>query len=281
MNTIENMTYDEERSLYNLKDTKVIKCLFSGPKDGESVLQEARNIEVVDSVFALRYPMWHVEKFILKDSSMNELSRAPIWYSHEGVIDSVKINSVKTLRECSNIVVKKSIIDSIEFGWKCNNIAIEDSKINSEYILFDSKNISINNLEFTGKYSFQYIENLVITNSNLNTKDAFWHSKNVVVKNTVLKGEYLGWFSENLTLENCKIIGTQPLCYCKNLKLVNCEMIDTDLAFEYSEVDAIIKGEILSVKNPKSGRIEADSIKEIVRENSIMNDTCQIILKNK
>lgn len=47
-------------------------------------------------------------------------------------------------------------------------------------------------------------------------------------------------YSDGLTLIRCKIIGTQPLCYCKNLKLVDCEMVDTDLAFEKSEVDAVI-----------------------------------------
>ena len=54
------------------------------------------------------------------------------------------------------------------------------------------------------------------------------------------------------------------MCYCKNLKLLDCEMIDTDLAFEYSDVEASIKGSIVSVKNPKSGTIMADDIKEII-----------------
>ena len=36
------------------------------------------------------------------------------------------------------------------------------------------------------------------------------------------------------------------------------------LAFEYSDVEASIKGSIVSVKNPKSGTIIADEIKEII-----------------
>ena len=124
------------------------------------------------------------------------------------------------------------------------------------------------------------MENLTIDNSNLDTKDAFLHIKNVVVKNSLVKGEYLGWFSDGLTLINCKIIGTQPLCYCKNLKLINCTMEETDLSFEYSDVEADIKGNIMSIKNPKSGRIIADSIGEIIKEDSIMEDTCDIIIRN-
>ena len=98
----------------------------------------------------------------------------------------------------------------------------------------------------------------------LDTKDAFWHSKNVTVRNSVVKGEYLAWYSENLTLENCKIIGTQPLCYCKNLRLVDCETEGCDFSFEYSDAEVTVLGNILSVKNPKSGRIIADSIGEII-----------------
>lgn len=279
MKTIENKTYDEERSLYNLKDTKVSNCTFAGKKDGESVLKEARDVIVDGCNFSLRYPMWHVQKYELLNSKLDELSRAPIWYSNNGIIDNTNIESVKALRECTNTTVKNSKIDSREFGWKCNNIRIENSCINSEYIFFDSKNIEIKNLKFTGKYSFQYMENLLIEDSELDTKDAFWHSKNVTVKNSVVKGEYLAWFSENLTLDNCKIIGTQPLCYCKNLKLIDCEMIDTDLSFEYSDVDATIIGNIVSIKNPKSGKITVDSVGEIITEDSIMENNCQIIVK--
>jgi hypothetical protein len=130
-----------------------------------------------------------------------------------------------------------------------------------------------------GKYSFQYMENLTITNSMLDTKDAFWHSKNVTVKDSIVKGEYLAWFSEDLTLINCHIQGTQPLCYCKNLKLINCTMDDADLAFEYSEVEADVKGHIISVKNPKEGSITADSVGEIIMEDAVMECNGKVIIR--
>ena len=53
-------------------------------------------------------------------------------------------------------------------------------------------------------------------------------------------------------------------------------MEGTDLSFEYSEVEATVKGNILSVKNPASGYIKADSIGEIILENSVMETTCRI-----
>lgn len=115
-----------------------------------------------------------------------------------------------------------------------------------------------------------------IENSSFDTKDAFWHSKNVTVKNSTIKGQYLAWYSDGLTLINCKIIGTQPLCYCKNLKLINCTMESTDLAFEYSDVNATIKGNVDSVKNPKSGQIIADKIGDIILEDSVIKTNCKI-----
>lgn len=278
---VSNQIFDEERSLCNIKNTEVVNCRFEGPADGESVLKEGRNYIVKDCSFSLRYPMWHAKRFELLNSEMDDKTRAPLWYSNNGKIENCRINGIKCLRECKNIKINCCHIVSSEFGWRCKNVNINDSTIDSMYFLFETKNVEINRLKMSGKYSFQYMKNLRITNSELDTKDAFWHSKNILVENSVVKGEYLGWFSENLTLVNCKIIGTQPLCYCKNLKLINCEMEDTDLAFEYSDVDADIKGHIISVKNPKSGVITADSVGEIIREEAIMPCHGEVFIRQK
>lgn len=278
---IKDKIFDEERSLYNLKDTEVLKCKFEGPADGESVLKECRNINVTECSFSLRYPIWHAQNFSLKNSTMDDKTRAPLWYAVKGIIDGCKINGVKCLRECQDISVNNCEIDSPEFGWRCNELYISNSTINSVYFLFECKNVHINNLKMSGKYSFQYTENLHLKNCVLDTKDAFWHGKNIVVEDSVVKGEYLGWFSENLTFINCKIIGTQPLCYCKNLKLINCTTEDTDLSFEYSDVDADIKGHIISVKNPKSGTVTVDSIDEIIMEDAVTECIGQVRLRDK
>jgi hypothetical protein len=275
----ENKTYGEERALYGLMDSKVIGCRFDGEEDGESALKECRDITVNNCEFSLRYPLWHAERFSLANSSMDTGARAPIWYCSEGKIKNCSIDGTKFLRECHNISVTETIVNSDEFGWKCESLDISDSEINSAYCLFDSKNVSINNLRMTGKYSFQYIDGLTIRDSYLDTKDAFWHSKNITVENTTLKGEYLAWFSEGLTLKNCHIIGTQPFCYCKDLKLIDCTMEGTDLSFEYSDVEADVIGHIDSVKNIRSGYVRADSIGEIINEDSVIESNCEIIVK--
>ena len=271
--------FDAERALYHLQNTDVIDCRFAGPADGESVLKEARDIKVENCDFSLRYPLWHVEKFRLHDSRMDELTRAAIWYSRDGVITDSDLRGIKALRECENIRIRNCTIDSEEFSWKSRGITVTDSNLRAQYLFLDSRDVTLERVEMWGKYSFQYMEDLTIRNSVLDTKDAFWHSKNVTVENSVVKGEYLGWFSEGLTLVNCKIQGTQPLCYCKNLHLVDCTMVDTDLAFEYSDVQASIRGYVESIKNPRSGEILVDSVGQVIQGDAVMECTGKVILR--
>ena len=271
--------FDEERALYNLTDAEVTDCVFAGPADGESVLKEARNVRLENCSFSLRYPLWHVDKFRLHDSKMDELTRAPIWYSKNGLITDSDIHGTKAIRECENIQIKDCTITSEEFGWKSQGITVTDSTLSAQYLFLDSRDVTLDKVKMSGKYSFQYMENLTIRNSILDTKDAFWHSKNVTVENCLVKGEYLGWFSEGLTLKNCKIVGTQPLCYCKDLQLVDCVMEQTDLAFEYSDVEATIISHVDSIKNPRSGNILVDSVGEVILEGAVMDCTGKVTIR--
>ena len=275
----ENEKHGEERAYYGAKDSLFIAPVFDGEEDGESALKECSEIEVRNGVFNLRYPLWHCEEVLLDTCVLSETCRAPIWYTTDLNAHNLTVKGVKCLRECSDVVIRNSDIDSEEFGWKCSDVLLADVKLNSVYAFFASSDVRINNLTFTGKYSFQYVENAEISNSVLNTKDAFWHSKNVTVKDSVIEGEYLGWYSEGLTLINCTIKGTQPLCYCRKLNLVNCKMIDTDLSFEYSDVNADIDGSVLSVKNPLSGTIKASSYGQVILEGSVKKLSAKILTK--
>lgn len=277
MKEVKNRKFDEERALYAIENTAVINCRFEGPADGESAFKETKDIVVKDSYFALRYPFWHTKRAILDTVEMTDTCRAALWYDNDITIRNSTMHGIKALRECDHVLIEDSQMVSPEFGWLCRNIKIKDTELTAEYSFFYSKDMELDNFTLHGKYSFQYVENLVIRNSNLDIKDAFWHSKNVTVYDSVVKGEYLAWYSENLRLVRCKIIGTQPLCYAKGLILEDCEMIDTDLSFEYSDVQATIKGNIVSVKNPTIGYIKADSIGEvIIDENCEKGADCKI-----
>ena len=56
-------------------------------------------------------------------------------------------------------------------------------------------------------------------------------------------------------------------------------MEGTDLSFEYSDVEADIAGNVMSVKNPKSGRIILDSVDEVIMEDAAMECRGEVILR--
>lgn len=274
-----NMTFDEERALYNLHNARIENCLFDGPADGESALKECSDLQIINCDFRLRYPMWHLNGAEISGCTMTDTCRAALWYDNSLKIKNSELGGIKALRECDNTYIEKCKINSTEFGWICRGTEIRDTELISEYPFFNCRNLKIDGLKMKGKYSFQYTENVEITNSYLDTKDAFWHGKNITVTDSVVKGEYLAWYSENLKFVRCEIIGTQPLCYAKNLVLEDCTMIDCDLSFERSEVNAKINGIVTSVKDPISGRIEADSIGEIILDDYMDKSTCEIVTR--
>lgn len=264
----------------------VRSCSFDGPADGESAFKEGKNIKAADCFFNLRYPFWHDQGLTITDSEMTEACRAALWYSNQVEIADTKLHGIKALRECSDVAIRNCDIISPEFGWSVRGIRMEDTRAVSEYFMMRSENLTFRNVDFKGKYSFQYIKNASFENCVFDTKDAFWHGENITVRDSVIKGEYLAWYSNGLKLVHCKIMGIQPFCYCKNLKLIDCEMIHTDLAFEKSQVEAVITTKVDSIKNPLSGRIRVPELGELIMDdqeakgevliNGYKTDSCKL-----
>ena len=60
--------------------------------------------------------------------------------------------------------------------------------------------------------------------------------------------------------------------------LEDCTTEGCDLSFEKSALDATVIGDIMSVKNPKSGRITVSSVGEIISEEGRERRTELVIL---
>ena len=166
-----------------------------------------------------------------------------------------------------------------ETFWSCDGIDIENVEAHeADYIFMHCSNIKVRNLKLFGNYSFQHTKNVEIHDSDLQSKDSFWETENVTVYDSFINGEYLGWHSKNLRLVRCRIGGTQPLCYIDNLVLEDCTFEpDADLAFEYSSVQATVKGHVVSIKNPRSGSIRVESCGELIRDaNAKAPDDCVV-----
>ena len=268
---IQNIQTGQERAFYGSKNVHFKNITIDGIEQGESAFKECRNITLEETNIVLKYCVWHCHNITLYKTVIDVNSRASIWYCENIEIINCKLNGVKACRNCSNLTLKDCIINSDDFGWKAEGVKIINCKISGVTPLLDSSNVTVDGAEFTAKYIFQYSDNIKMTNTTIDTKDCFWHAKNVYCKNVKFVGEYLAWYSENCVFENCEINSIQPLCYCKKLKLINCTMPNCNLAFEYSDVDADIKGHIDSIRNVLSGKIVVDSLGEYVQDEHVLD----------
>lgn len=89
-----NQTFEEERALYGVHGVKVTDCVFDGPADGESALKETTDITAERCHFNLRYPFWHTEGAVVRDSTMTENCRAALWYGKNIIMESCTMNGL-------------------------------------------------------------------------------------------------------------------------------------------------------------------------------------------
>ena len=240
---------------------------------GESALKCCSDIEAVRCIFEGKYPFWHVDGFRIEDCVFTPGARAALWYSRNLVMENTVVEAPKMFREMDNLALSNvRIPDAQETFWHCRSVSLRDVEVsNADYLFMHSSDIDIENYRHSGNYSFQYCRDVVIRNARIDSKDAFWNTENVTVYDSELTGEYLGWHSRNLRLVRCRISGTQPLCYCENLVMDDCIMADdADLAFEDSVMHAVVKSNIMSVKNPRSGSIKAFSIGELILDSNVL-----------
>ena len=253
-----------ERALFQGADLKIYDTIFD---DGESPLKESHNIELRNSMFKWKYPLWYSDSISVKDCTWFDMARAGVWYTNHMVVEDCAIEAPKNFRRCEDLTLSHvSIPNAEETLWNCQDIEINNASIKGDYFGFNSKNFKGTNINLVGNYFFDGGSNIEIHNSKLISKDAFWNCENVVVYDSIIYGEYLGWNSKNIKFVNCTIESLQGMCYMDNVVLENCKLINTTLAFEYSNVNATIKGSVDSVFNPSSGIIKADKIKELIMD---------------
>ena len=280
METIKNKVFGGERPLFEIHNTILdhVKITF-----GESGIKECSNIVCKNCYFEGKYPLWHVKGSEITNCYFAPGSRSAIWYSDDMKMTDCVINGPKFFREMKNLELNNvTINDADETFWGIDGLVLNNVTLHEgTYPFMHCNNIKVNRLDSDSKYVFQYCKNIEIHDAHIVTKDSFWEVENVTVYDSYLDGEYLGWHSKNLRLVNCHIAGEQPLCYAHDLVLENCTFdAECDRAFEYSTVQADIKGHIKSIKNPASGKIVADSIGEIIIDKNIKAPAdCQILTR--
>lgn len=277
---IKDTEFGGERPLFESHGLRLENVII---RKGESAIKECSDIEAVDCIFEGNYPFWHVHRFLIERCRFDVGGRSALWYSDHLKMKDTVVDAPKMFREMHTLDLENVVMnDADEVFWRCRDIRIRNLELHGgTYPFMFSDNIYIDGLVSDSKYVFQYTSNVEIHNARITTKDAFWETENVTIYDSELNGEYLGWHSKNLRLVNCHITGEQPLCYARDLVLENCTFgPDCDRAFEYSTVDADIRGAITDIKNPMSGRIVADEIGSItIDENIKAPADCVIVLR--
>ena len=281
MQLIKNQQFGGERPLFASQDLRLEGITIT---DGESGIKQCKNIEADNCKFYGKYPWWHVDGSIITNCYFAPGSRSAIWYSSDMKMKDCVIDGPKFFREMKNLELENVIInDADETFWRVDGIRIKNVKLHDgTYPFMFSQNIFIDGLESDSKYVFQYCKNVEIHNSKIITKDSFWECENITIYDSVLDGEYLAWHSKNVRLVNCHLAGEQLLCYANNLVLENCTFDEAcDRVFEYSTVQADIKGKITNIKNPTSGLIVVDEIGSITLDENIRQPADCIIRLRK
>ena len=262
MRKITDTVFTDERSLFGERDLEIVGCTFDR---GESPLKECRALDISDTRFLWKYPLWYCKNVNVRGGELDTGARAGMWYTENIAFRDTAIRAPKSFRRSSGITLENvEFTDARETLWSCRKVTLKNVKVLSgDYLAKDCEDVEADSLTLDGNYAFDGAKNIIIRNSTLTTKDAFWNSERVTVYSSTIRGEYLGWNSKDLTLIDCTIESLQGMCYVENLKMVGCRLVDTALAFECSSVDADISS-VDSVFDPQNGVIKAGRIGNLI-----------------
>lgn len=270
MKYFDQTTFKGERACFATDGATFTNCIFS---DGESPLKESKNVILKGGAFKWKYPLWYAENVEADGCLFEDNARAGVWYSKNVVVANTVVQAPKNFRRCEDLTLKKVFFPNAEETlWSCKKVVLDSVTVRGDYFAMNSEDIEVRDLTLNGKYSFDGVKNVTVRNSRIVTKDAFWNSENVTVYDSYIQSEYLGWNSKNVTFINCTIESLQGLCYIENLVMRDCKLINTNLAFEYSDIDAVINSKIDSVFNPRSGYLKANSIGELIMEKDLVDE---------
>jgi len=191
---------------------------------GESALKCCADIEAEKCRFEGKYPFWHTDGFKVRNSLFTPGARAALWYSRNLEMTDTQVDAPKMFREIDGIVLR--------------NVNIPDA----EETLWHCANVDIRDVKVANAdYLFMHSHDIRIKNWHQQGNYSFQYCRNVEIRNAEIHSKDAFWGTEDCVFEE-----------------------DCDLAFEDSEVNAILLSPVTSVKNPMRGSITAETIKEII-----------------
>ena len=102
MREIKNRYFEGERVLYGLNDANLDGITFG---EGELPLKEAQNINLKNSIFKWKYPLWYDENVKVENTTFETMSRSGIWYTKNISIKNSALQTPKLFRRASHITL--------------------------------------------------------------------------------------------------------------------------------------------------------------------------------
>ena len=92
--------------------------------------------------FEGKYPFWHVDGFVIRNSVFTSGARAALWYSRNLVMEDTLVEAPKMFREMDGVkLVNVSIPDAQETLWHCRNVELENVEVkNADYLFMHCDN---------------------------------------------------------------------------------------------------------------------------------------------
>ncbi|WKB36332.1 DUF3737 family protein [Terrilactibacillus sp. S3-3] len=139
MKLIEQQFFTGERALFHSEDLHLVRSTFA---DGESPLKESRNIDLEQSIFKWKYPLWYCHNIKVDNSILLETARSGIWYTDTISITNSTIEAPKTFRRAKNITLKSvHMPHASETLWNCDTIRLDDVTAAGDYFGMNSQNV--------------------------------------------------------------------------------------------------------------------------------------------
>ena len=104
MEIIKQKYLSGERALFKSNNLKIEDSIFA---DGESPLKESKDIEINETIFKWKYPLWYCNDVKVTNSTLLETARSGIWYTKNiSIIDSV-IEGTKNISSSTKYLFRK------------------------------------------------------------------------------------------------------------------------------------------------------------------------------
>ena len=118
-----------ERALFQGADLKIYDTIFD---DGESPLKESHNIELRNSMFKWKYPLWYSDSISVKDCTWFDMARAGVWYTNHMIVEDCAIEAPKNFRRCEDLTLSRvSIPNAEETLWNAKKLTLIGCTIES------------------------------------------------------------------------------------------------------------------------------------------------------